>query len=75
MIISDYLSSNKTFCIFLNLTYFRELEQKYKNIFVWLLVQMKTSKFAFKIIWKMVHNGDTGQQFTNVMSDQKVGGQ
>ena len=38
MLISDYISS------FLDLTYFREVGQKYRNILVGLLVQMKTSK-------------------------------
>ena len=28
--------------------------QKYKNIFVWFLVIMKTSKFAFEIKWPLV---------------------
>ena len=35
---------------FYDLTHFRaRLGQKYKNIFVRFLVQMKTSKFAFEI--------------------------
>ena len=46
MLISDYLSSN---IIIFDWTHFRELGQKYKNIFVQFLVQMKTSKFAFEI--------------------------
>ena len=37
--------------LFFDLTYFRELGQKCKNIFVWFLVQMKTSKFAYEIDW------------------------
>ena len=50
MLISDYLSSNIMICIlFFDLIHFRELGQKYKNIFVKFLVQMKTSKFAFEI--------------------------
>ena len=49
MLIIDYLSSNIIICIlFFYLTHFRELGQKYKNIFVRFLVQMKTSS-AFKI--------------------------
>ena len=45
MLISDYLSSNILFCIFFfYLAHFRELGQKYKNIFVRFLVQMKTSR-------------------------------
>ena len=38
---------------FFYLTHFRELGQKYKNIFVRFLVQMKTSKFAFEINWPL----------------------
>jgi hypothetical protein len=34
----------------LNFTHFRELGQKYKNIFVQFLVEMKTLDFAFEII-------------------------
>ena len=41
---------------FFDLTHFRELGPKYKNIFVWYLVQMKTSKFAFKINWPLKQN-------------------
>ena len=47
MLISDYLSSNLH--SFFDLTHFRELGQKYKNISAQFLVQMKTSKFAFEI--------------------------
>ena len=39
---------------FFDLTHFRELGQKYKNIFLRFLVQMKTSKFAFEINWPLV---------------------
>ena len=39
--------------LFFHLTHFRELRQKYKNIFVWFFVPMKTSKFAFKINWPL----------------------
>ena len=35
-------------------TYFKEVWQKYRNIFVRFLVQMKTSKFAFEIDWPLV---------------------
>ena len=49
MLISDYLSSNNLHSFF-DLTHFRELGQKYKNIFVRFLVQMKTLNFAFEII-------------------------
>ena len=52
MLISDYLSSNKLHSFF-DLTHFKELRQKYKNIFVWFFVQMKTSKFAFEINWPL----------------------
>ena len=38
---------------FFDFIHFRELGQKYKNIFVRFLVQMKTSKFAFEIIWPL----------------------
>ena len=40
---------------FLDLIHFKELGQKYKNIFVRFLVQMKTSKFASEIIWPLRH--------------------
>ena len=54
MLISDYLSSNIIMFILFYLTHFRELGQIYKNIFVRFLVQMKTSKFTFEIIWPLV---------------------
>ena len=38
---------------FFDLTHFWELGQKYKNIFVQIFVQMKTSKFAFEINWPL----------------------
>jgi hypothetical protein len=46
MLISDYLSSNtyNNLHSFFDLTYFRGVGQKYRNIFVRFLVQMKTSK-------------------------------
>ena len=47
-----YHLHNIMICIFY-LTHFRELGQKYKNIFVQFLVQMKTSKFAFEINWPL----------------------
>ena len=47
MLISDYLTSNIIIWFFFNLTHFRVLGQKYKNIFLCFLVQMKTLKFAF----------------------------
>ena len=51
MLISDYVSPNIIICLcFFYLTHFRELGQKYKNIFVRFLVQMKTLNFAFEII-------------------------
>ena len=40
--------------LFFHLTHFRELGQKYKNIFVQFLVQMKTLNFAFEINWPLV---------------------
>ena len=43
-IISDYLSFYIIICILFYLTCFREVGQKYKNIFVRFLAQMKTSK-------------------------------
>ena len=50
MRISEYSSkafiSLHSFC---DLTHFRELGQKYKNNFIQFLIQIKTSKFAFKI--------------------------
>ena len=54
MLISDYLSSNIIICIlFFYLTHFRELGQKYKNIFIQFFVQMKTPKFAFENNWPL----------------------
>ena len=41
---------------FFDLTSFYRLRQKYKNIFVRFLVQMKTLKFAFEIYWPLVHH-------------------
>ena len=42
-------------CFYLFLGFFfLKLEQKYKNIFVGFLVQMKTLKFAFEINWPLV---------------------
>ena len=50
MLISDYLSPNiYNLHSFFDLTHFRELGQKYKNIFVRFLVQMKTSKFPLRL--------------------------
>ena len=57
MLISDYVSSNIIICLcFYHLTHFRELWQKYKIIFVWFLVQMKTLNFAFEIYWPLEIN-------------------
>ena len=53
MLISDYVSSNMILCLFFHLTHFRELGQKYRNIFVLFLVQMKTLNFAFEINWPL----------------------
>ena len=39
--------------LFFHLIHFRELRQKYKNIFVRFLVQMKTLNFAFEIKWPL----------------------
>ena len=45
MLITDYLSSNIIiFFPFFDLTYFREVGQKHRNIFVGFLIQMKTSE-------------------------------
>ena len=49
MLISDYLSSNNNLHSLFDLTYFREVGQKYRNIFVRVLVQMKTSKSLSEI--------------------------
>ena len=50
MLISDYVSSNMIICLcFFHLTYFREIGQKNKNIFVCFFVQTKTLNFAFEI--------------------------
>ena len=49
MLISNCVSFNVIICPFFHLTHFREPGQKYKNIFVWFLVQIKTSNFAFEI--------------------------
>ena len=54
MLISDCLSSNLMVCIlFFYLTYLREVAQKYRNIFVHFLVQMKTLKSASEINWPL----------------------
>ena len=37
-----------------DLTYFREVEQEYRNIFVHILVQMKTSKSSSEIKWPLI---------------------
>ena len=57
MLISDYLSSNIIICILFLIwpTYFRELGQKCRNIFVRFLVQMKTSKNHSEINWPLVN--------------------
>ena len=39
---------------FFDLTSFYRLGQKYKNIFIHFLVQMKTLKFAFEIYWPLI---------------------
>ena len=39
--------------LFFYLTHFRELGQKYKDIFVRFLVQIKTSIFDFEIYWPL----------------------
>ena len=44
-----FLKDSKNLNVLSDLTHFRELGQKYKNIFVGFLVQMKTSKFDFEI--------------------------
>ena len=41
------------FVFFFDLIHFKDLGQKSRNIFVRFLVQMKTSKFAFEIIWPL----------------------
>ena len=48
---------------FFDLTHYIELgqEQKYKNVFVRFLVQMKTSKFAYEINWPLLSVGKFGQ--------------
>ena len=49
-----YHLANIIICIlFFDLTHFRELGQKYRNIFVRFSVQMKTRKFAFEINWAL----------------------
>ena len=55
MLISDYLSSNIIICILFLIwpTYFREVGQKYRNIFDRFLVQMKTSKSHSEIKWPL----------------------
>ena len=56
MLISDYVSSDIIICIwFFDLIHFRELGQKYKNIFPvsFVLVQMKPLKFASEIYWPL----------------------
>ena len=62
MLISNYLSSNIIICIcfliWFDLTHFRKLRQKYRNILVRFLVQMKTLKFASEISWPLVTSQD-----------------
>ena len=52
MLISDYVSYN-IIIWFLDLIHFRELGQKYKNIVVRFLVQMRSLEFAFEINWPL----------------------
>ena len=49
---------------FFDLTYFREVGQKYRNIFVRFLVQMKTSKSHSEINWPLLMPIDTGKNFS-----------
>ena len=44
---------------FFDLTSFYRLGQKYRNIFVLFLVQMKTLKFAFEIYWPVTQTGNS----------------
>ena len=52
-VISNYVSFYNNLPLFFHLTHFRELGQKYKNIFIRFLVQMKTLNFAFEINWPL----------------------
>ena len=54
---------------FFDLTYFREVGQKYKNIFVRFLVQIKTSKSYFEINWPLVVVLDTKRRSFNGIRD------
>ena len=53
MLISDYLSSDIIKFIYFDLSYFREEGQKYRNILVRFLVQIKTSKSHSEINWPL----------------------
>ena len=71
---SDYVSSNIIICLFFHLTNFRELGQKYKNIFVRFLVQMKTLKFAFETNWPLALNLRVGKYEREFQtSENKIG--
>jgi hypothetical protein len=54
LLINPYFSGIKYPYIF-DVTSFLRLGQKYKNIFVHLLVQVKTLIFAFEIYWPLAH--------------------
>ena len=56
MVRSLIISNIKFALFFFYLTYFRERGQKYKNIFVRFLVQMKTSKSHSEINWPLGKN-------------------
>ena len=44
------------------MTHFRELGQKYKNIFIQFLVQVKTLNFAFEINWQLIYASSTNKE-------------
>ena len=69
MLISDYLSSNMIICIFFDLAYYREVGQKYRNIFVRFLVQMKTSKSHSEINWPLDNFRNSHEKGLIVISD------
>ena len=53
MLISDYLSSNIKFVFFFWFDPFERPRAEIEKYFRSILVQMKTSKFAFEIIWPL----------------------
>ena len=80
MLVSDYLSSNIIICILFLIWPILEryVGQKYRNIFVCFLVQMKTSKSHSEINWPLVlkncrHGRGVGDQTSEKIADVVYG--